>query len=46
MREGAAEGPDVDFYTAIQQQLGLKLIPAKGPVNALVVDHIEQPSDN
>jgi uncharacterized protein (TIGR03435 family) len=43
---GATEGPDVDFFTAIQEQLGLKLIPAKGPVNALVVDHIEKPSDN
>jgi uncharacterized protein (TIGR03435 family) len=40
------EEPAVDFFTAIQEQLGLKLIPAKGPVNALVVDHIEKPSDN
>ena len=40
------EEPVVDFFTAIQEQLGLKLIPAKGPVNALVVDHIEKPSDN
>jgi bla regulator protein blaR1 len=40
------EAPFVDFFTAIQEQLGLKLIPAKGPVNALVVDHIEKPSDN
>jgi bla regulator protein BlaR1 len=43
---GATEGPDVDFFTAIQEQLGLKLIPAKGPVDTLVVDHIEKPSDN
>jgi len=41
-----SDGTDVDFLTAIQEQLGLKLIPAKGPVNALVVDHIEKPSEN
>lgn len=43
---GGAEVPVVDFFTAIQEQLGLKLIPAKGPVNSLVVDHVEKPSDN
>ena len=30
--------------TAIQDQLGLKLQPAKGPVQFLVIDHIEKPS--
>jgi bla regulator protein blaR1 len=43
---GSTEDSDVDFFTAIQEQLGLKLIPAKGPVSVLVVDHIEKPSDN
>jgi uncharacterized protein (TIGR03435 family) len=42
----ATDESDVDFFTALQEQLGLKLIPAKGPVNALIVDHIEKPSDN
>jgi uncharacterized protein (TIGR03435 family) len=32
--------------TAIQDQLGLKLEPAKGPVQFLVIDHIEKPSEN
>jgi len=32
--------------TAIQDQLGLKLEPAKGPVRSLVVDHVERPSEN
>lgn len=31
---------------AIQDQLGLKLEPAKGPVKTLVVDHVEMPSAN
>jgi bla regulator protein BlaR1 len=43
---GGAEVPVVDFFTAIQEQLGLKLIPAKGPVNTLVVDRVEKPSAN
>lgn len=34
------------IFTAIQDQLGLKLEPAKGPVDVLVIDHVERPSAN
>jgi uncharacterized protein (TIGR03435 family) len=34
------------LYTAIQEQLGLKLVPTKAPVDVLVIDHIEMPSEN
>jgi uncharacterized protein (TIGR03435 family) len=34
------------LITAVQEQLGLKLEPAKGPVDTIVVDHVEQPSEN
>jgi uncharacterized protein (TIGR03435 family) len=34
------------FTTALREQLGLKLEPGKGPVKFLVIDHLEQPSEN
>ena len=35
-----------DLFTAVQEQLGLKLEPSKGPVDTLVIDHVELPTAN
>ena len=45
--QSAALPPDVigtSIFTAIQDQLGLKLRSTEGPVQVLVIDHIELPS--
>jgi len=43
-----SDKPDAppNLFTAIQEQLGLKLDPTKAPVDVLVIDHVEKPSDN
>lgn len=35
-----------DLFTAIQQQLGLKLESTKAPADVLVIDRVEKPSEN
>jgi uncharacterized protein (TIGR03435 family) len=35
-----------DLFTAIQEQLGLKLESTRAPVEVIVIDHIEKPSEN
>lgn len=41
-----SDGPAVSLFAALQEQLGLKLEVKKKPVEMIVVDHIERPSEN
>lgn len=34
------------FFTAVREQLGLRLVATRGPADALVIDHAEKPSPN
>lgn len=51
---GAAAGPDApppdpnapSIFTAVREQLGLRLDPSRGPVEILVIEHVAKPSEN
>lgn len=46
---GAAPQPDSSgqsIFTALQQQLGLRLEPKKSPMDCIVVEHIDRPTGN
>jgi uncharacterized protein (TIGR03435 family) len=38
--------PGLTFVNALRDQLGLKLVKQTGPVEVIVIDHVERPSEN
>jgi uncharacterized protein (TIGR03435 family) len=41
-----ANSSEPSMFTALEEQLGLKLESTKGPVETLVIEHLERPSEN
>ena len=38
--------PDLTVFTALREQLGLRLEPIRVPLPVLIVEHIERPTPN
>lgn len=44
--DGPAQQEYPTIYTAVREQLGLRLVSKTGPVDFIVIDHVERPSEN
>lgn len=46
VQKASDDAPSAPLFSAIQEQLGLKLVATRGLVDALIVDKVERPSAN
>lgn len=44
--DDATDAPGPTIFEALEHDLGLKLVPARGPGDTWVIDHVERPSAN
>jgi uncharacterized protein (TIGR03435 family) len=45
-QENPSEDDGPSIFTALQEQLGLKLEPIKAPVESIVIEHVDRPTEN